>query len=70
MERISEGPISANVSQYLENLNFPASKHEVVHAARRNRAPDPVVAQLEAISQTSFASLDDLRRAYAEAPGS
>jgi hypothetical protein len=46
-------------------LNFRATKHEAVYAARRNAAPDPVVAQLEAVPQTRFESLDDLRRAYA-----
>ena len=66
MPREMEGPASGNIARYVGNLSFPASKHEVVHAVRQGGAPNTVVSQLEAIPQTEFQSLDQLKQAYGD----
>jgi hypothetical protein len=67
MQRVDEGPISADVSRYVEGVQFPALKHDVVHAFRRNGASDIVVARIHNVPVTEFADLDHLKRAYDEA---
>ena len=57
MQRIDEGPLSADVARYVKDLQFPALKHDVVHAFRRNGAPDEVVARMTEVAMTlSFAA--------------
>ncbi len=62
MPREIEGNMAGDVRRYLEGISFPALKHDVVHAARRNGAPNTVVAQLEQVPRSEFASLDELLR--------
>jgi hypothetical protein len=64
MPREREGPLSGDIARYVGKLDFPATKHQVVHAVRQAGAPDTVVTQLEAIPVTEFHSLDQLRQAY------
>jgi anti-sigma factor RsiW len=63
---ISEGPLSADLSRYLEGQTYPARKDEVVRTLRRHHAPYEVVAHVEAISEPdgTFKSYEHLRSAY------
>lgn len=54
MARLAGGKTEADVLRYLQGLNFPALKHDVVHAARQNGAPSDVIASLEQLSSTEF----------------
>lgn len=60
MARLAGGKTEADVLQYLEGLEFPALKHDVVHAARQNGAPSDVIATLEQLSSTEFARPEDV----------
>ena len=55
---------SEEVGRYLQGLTYPVLKHDVVHTARRNGAPDEVIASLEKIPVTEFQSEDELFQAY------
>lgn len=50
----------ADVHKYLEGLNFPASKEEVVATAESNGAPQALVEQIRALGPEQFSSPDDV----------
>jgi hypothetical protein len=64
MQRIQEGPLSADLDRYIGGVRFPILKHDVVHAVRQNEAPDEVVARLESVLVTEFRDRDHLMEAY------
>ena len=51
--------------QYLEGVDYPASKEDVVNAAEQNGAPDTMIRMLEGLSRPKFSGqeevLEDLR---------
>jgi ABC-type transport system involved in cytochrome c biogenesis ATPase subunit len=51
--------------QYLEGVDYPASKDEVVNAAGQNGAPDTMLRMLEGLSRPEFSGpeevMEDLR---------
>ena len=51
--------------QYLEGVDYPASKEDVVNAAEQNGASDTMIRMLEGLSRPEFAGqeevLEDLR---------
>ena len=51
--------------QYLEGVDYPASKEDVVNAAEQNGAPDTMIRMLEGLSRPEFSGqeevLEDLR---------
>jgi hypothetical protein len=48
------------LQQYLPNLNFPASKDEVVSEVQNNDAPQEVVDQIKNASTDTFNSADEV----------
>ena len=48
------------LTQYLPNLNFPASKDEVVSEVQNNDAPQEVVDQIKTSSTDTFNSADEV----------
>jgi len=56
-----------DAQQYLEGVEYPASKGDVVSAAENNGAPDTMVRMLEGLSRPEFSGqeqvLEDLRAA-------
>ena len=54
-----------DASQYLEGVDYPASKEEVISAAEGNGAPDTMIRMLEGLSRPKFSGqeevLEDLR---------
>jgi hypothetical protein len=48
------------LQQYLPNLDFPASKEEVVSTAQSNDAPQEVVDQVRNSSKDTFNSADEV----------
>jgi hypothetical protein len=50
----------ADVQKYLEGLNFPASKEEVVATAESNGAPQALVEQIRALGPEQFSSPNDV----------
>ena len=60
MAEFVDGVTGDQVRRYLEGVRFAALKHDVVHAARRNQAPNEIVAVLEKIPITQFKSADEV----------
>jgi Protein of unknown function (DUF2795) len=48
------------LQQYLPNLDFPASKEEVVSTAQSNDAPQEVVDRIRNSGQDTFNSADEV----------
>jgi hypothetical protein len=51
------------LQQYLPNLDFPASKEEVVSTAQSNDAPQEVVDRIRNSGQDTFNSADEVLQA-------
>jgi hypothetical protein len=69
MSRLAGGKTPASVLQYLGGVSFPAKKDDIVHAARKNGAPNDVVGALSQLPQTDFNSQEELINAYPQMPG-
>jgi hypothetical protein len=54
-----------DAQRYLEGINYPASKEEVINAAEQNGAPDTMTRMLEGLSRPEFSGseevMEDLR---------
>ena len=46
--------------QYLEGVDYPASKEDVVNAAEQNGAPDTMIRMLEGLSQPEFSGQEEV----------
>jgi len=64
MSRLAGGKTPSDVLRYLEGVTFPAKKDDLVHTARRNGAPNDIVAALSALPGTVFNSPEELIEAY------
>lgn len=64
MERLAGGKADVNLRRFLEGLSFPALKHDVVHTARKNGAPNDVVSVLEQLPVNEFASAEQVIAEY------
>lgn len=67
MARLSDGHNVRELEQALRDVSFPALKHDVILAARRNGAPSALVAMLESVPRTEFHSREDVIESYGEA---
>ena len=66
MPRLIDGKSTAEVERYLQDLPFPALKHDVVHHARQKQAPSEIVSMLEQLPVTKFDSLQQVIATYGE----
>jgi hypothetical protein len=48
------------ITQYLPNMNFPASKDEVISEFQNNEAPQDVIDQLKNSSTDSFTNAEEV----------
>jgi Protein of unknown function (DUF2795) len=49
-----------DAQQYLEGVEYPASKEEVASAAENNGAPDELVERIQALSTPEFSSAEQV----------
>jgi hypothetical protein len=49
---------------FVQDIRYPARKDEVIHAARRNGAPDEVVAELERLPVRDFQNAQEVLDVY------
>ena len=49
-----------DAQQYLENVEYPASKEDVISAAENNAAPDTMIQMLGGLSRPEFDSPEDV----------
>ena len=67
MQRMDEGPITADVARYVQGVQFPVLKDTLFRVFRQNGAPDEVVARLSTLPVTEFHDLEHLKREYGAA---
>lgn len=60
MNRGMSGRSPANIASFLEGLEFPASKDEVVDYAEDNNAPQEIIDVLEQLPDQEFLSMTDI----------
>ena len=64
MDRLHDAKTPDDVLRFLDGVSFPAKKDDLVHAARRNKAPNDIVACLERLPAHEFSSPEHLIAAY------
>ena len=64
MDRLFDAKTTEDVRRFLRGVQFPAKKDDLVHAARRNGAPDDIVACLERLPAHEFKDEQMLFDAY------
>jgi len=64
MGRLAGGKTEAHILRFLEGLSFPAHKDDIVHAARKNGAPNDIVSVLEQLPANEFADEQELIAVY------
>lgn len=64
MERLAGGKTEESILRFLEGLSFPAHKDDVVHAARKNGAPNDIISSLEQLPANEFADEQELIAVY------
>lgn len=64
MERLAGGKTEATILRFLEGISFPAHKDDLVHAARKNGAPNDIVAALEQLPANELANEEELIAIY------
>ncbi|MBI2942232.1 MAG: DUF2795 domain-containing protein [Chloroflexi bacterium] len=64
---MSERTLSTQtVVSYLDGLDLPATRQEIVECARRNGAPDAVVRVLQAVPDRRYRQMDDVMDAIGQ----
>ncbi|HEX7744398.1 MAG TPA: DUF2795 domain-containing protein [Micromonosporaceae bacterium] len=53
----------ADVAEALNNLDFPATKDDIVEHARQRGAPEPVQRLLRGLPWETYANMSEIRRA-------
>jgi hypothetical protein len=62
--RLANGKTSEQVLRFLQGVEFPVKKDDLVHIARNNGAPADVIGALGQLPATEFANEDELIEAY------
>jgi len=65
---LSGGKTVAQLSGYLDGVSYPANKEDVIRAARRNGAPDDVLADLTVLPRAHYRSFDEVAADYPRLP--
>jgi hypothetical protein len=60
MSRGLGGRSPANIANFLEGINFPASKDELVNHAEDNNAPQEVIDVLDQLPDQEYTSMADV----------
>lgn len=64
MERLAGGKTESTILQFVEGVSFPAHKDDLVHAARKNGAPNDIVSALEQMPANELADERELIANY------
>ena len=64
MARLAGGQTSENLLRYLDGITFPARKDDIVHALRQRGITQEIVAAMEQVPQTDFASAQEVVDAF------
>jgi uncharacterized protein DUF2795 len=66
MTRGLGGQSPANVQLYLKGVQYPASKDELLRAARSNQAPEEVLEVIEQFPGEQYGGPQDVMKAYGD----
>lgn len=66
MARGVGGRSPANLQKFLAGVHYPASKSDLMQAAKRNHAPQEVMDLVENMPDQEFGGPQDVQRAYGE----
>lgn len=64
MARLAGGKTEEDIRRFLGNVGFPAHKDDLIHAARKNGAPNDIVSSIEQIPVNEFRDMEQLLQAY------
>lgn len=64
MSRGVGGQSPSNVQSYLSGVSYPASKQDLMAAAKRNRAPREVLEVIEGFDESEFGGPQEVMKAY------
>ena len=64
MKQFAGGKTEQDLLRFLHGITFPAHKDDVIHAARKNGAPNDIVGTLQELPENEFATAEELLRAY------
>lgn len=66
MARGVGGQSPANLQKFLAGVHYPASKGDLMKAARKNHAPPEIMDIIENMPDQDFGGPQDVQRAYGE----
>lgn len=66
MARGVGGMSPANLQKYLAGVSYPASKHDLISAARRNKAPEEIMDMIERLPRDDFGGPQEVQQAYGD----
>lgn len=66
MTRSVGGHSPANLQKYLGDIDYPATKDDLLTQARRNDAPQEIIDAIERVPETRFGALQDAMKGYGE----
>jgi hypothetical protein len=66
MARGVGGESPSNVQAYLKGVSYPASKDDLVQAARTNGAPKEVMKIIQGFAEDEFGGPQEVMKAYGE----
>lgn len=66
MTRKEGGHSPATVQKYLKGVDYPASKNDLLLAARNNEAPQAVLDTIESLPAETFGGPQEVMKAYGE----
>lgn len=66
MTRGLGGQSPANVQKYLRDVEYPASKQDLLAQAKRNDAPKEILDTLQRIPEEQFGGPQDVMKGYGE----
>lgn len=64
MTRGVGGQSPSNVQSYLKGVSYPATKDDLLSAARENGAPREIIDLLEGFDDSEFGGPQDVMKAY------
>ncbi len=66
MTRGVGGNSPANVQKYLRDVDYPASKDDLLAQARRNSAPQDILDTIERLPEDRFGGPQEVMKGYGE----
>jgi hypothetical protein len=66
MTRGVGGHSPANVQKYLRDVEYPASKEDLLQQAKRNSAPQEILDTIERLPEDQFGGPQEVMKGYGE----